>query len=148
MKQIEKFFSHACMYTVFIAIAFYIFSGIVNAKGLSMSFGRFFTIFAFSMIISSMEYIFSVARIHKALQYAIHYVILCAAFIVVFLSIRKSSADFMFNSSVIFAAVVLFSFGYAAFFLALYLLKKIASKIKFEKNSNTPNKSEYKSRFK
>lgn len=147
MKQLEKFFSHACMYTVFISIAFYIFSDMVNTKGLSMSFGRFLTIFAFSMMISSMEYIFSVTRIPKILKYLIHYLILCIAFNVVFLSIRKSNSDFVFNSSTIFAAIVLFSFGYAAFFLFAYLFKKLGAKINFNKSRNASKKDEYKSRF-
>ena len=148
MKQTEKFFSHSCMYTVFITIAFYIFSEIVNTNGLSMTFARFITIFAFSMIVSSMEYIFTVTKLNKFLQYLIHYVVLCAAFNVVFFTIRKTNSDFIFGASTIFAAVVLFTFGYILVILAAMLLKKITSSKKASAVKNEPSKSHYQSRFK
>ena len=148
MKQIEKFFSHACMHTVFITIAFYIFSNAVNQKGLSMTFGRFFTIFAFSMVIASMEYIFSVTKINKAVQYTIHYVTLCIAFNVVFFTIRKASSDFTFGASTVFAAIVLFTFGYAFVILMMRLLKKLLSKTNSAASATTKNTEQYQSRFK
>ncbi len=148
MKQIEKFFSHSCMYTVFITIAFYIFSNAVNQKGLSMTFGRFFTIFAFSMVIASMEYIFYVTKLNKVLQYMIHYVTLCIAFNVVFFTIRKASSDFTFGASTVFAAIVLFTFGYVFIVLIIGLLKKLFSKTNSAASSTAKNAEQYQSRFK
>lgn len=148
MKQLEKFFSHASMYTVFISMAFYLFSEMVNTTGLSMTFARFFTIFAFSMIISSMEYIFTVAKIPKGLQFVIHYVTLCAAFTIVFFTVRKTSSDFLFSPSTIFAAIVLFSFGYGLFFLALYFIRKLTSDVKKNSEKNENQAPSYTSRFK
>lgn len=147
MKQTEKFFSHACMYTVFISIAFYIFSSFVNAKGLSMTFARFLTVFSFSLVISSMEFVFAIPKIPKAVGYLINYVTLCIAFNVVFFTIRKSNSDFVFDSSTIFAATILFSFGYGFVILMTYVVRKIVSGINLKKNKvATP--TEYKSRFK
>ena len=148
MKQFEKFFSHACMYTVPITMAFYLFSNMVNEKGLSMTFARFFTIFAFSLLISSMEYIFSVTSIPKPVQYLLHYLVLCIAFNVVFFTIRKTASDFVFSAATVFSAVVLFSFAYGIFFLAVFLLRKATDKIKPKSKKNSPKTSEYKSRFK
>lgn len=148
MKQIEKFLSHTCIYTVFISIAFYIFSNAFNEKGLSMTFGRFLTIFAFSMIVGSMEYIFTFTRIPKFLQYALHYVTLAVAFTVVFFTIRKTSSDFVFTSSTIFASVVLFTFGYAFVFLIMFLMKKLGSKSKKNVESESKSSPTYTPRFK
>ena len=140
MKQIEKFISHACMYTVFISMAFYIFSNFVNAKGLSMTFSRFITIFAFSMVTSSMEFIFSVTKFPTAIRYLINYVTLCAAFNVVFFTIRKASTDFVFSASTIFAATILFSFGYVIVISFVALIRKSANKIQTNsKKKSTPS---------
>ena len=148
MKQTEKFISHTCIYTVFISIAFYIFSSMVNQKGLSMTFGRFFTIFAFSMVMASMEYVFTIAKINKALQYAIHYLTLCAAFNVVFFTIRKANSDFVFGASTVFAAVVLFTFGYVLVVLTMCLLKKLLLKATPTDSKPTKATEQYQSRFK
>lgn len=148
MKQTEKFFSHACMYAVFITIAFYIFSNAFSAAGLSMTFTRFLTIFAFSMIISSMEYIFTVTKINKFLQYLINYVVLCIAFNVVFFSIRKTSADYIFGASTIFAAIVLFTFGYAFVILGSIALRSVLAKSQKSSRNNAKSAPDYQSRFK
>ena len=147
MKQTEKFFSHTCMYTVFIAISFYIFSDFVNSKGLSMTFGRFFTIFAFSMVISSMEFVFSITKFPTAVKYLIHYLVLCAAFNVVFFTVRKANTDFVFSAATVFAATVLFSFGYLIIIgcsaLTRSMLKETKTKAKKKHEPST-----YKKRFK
>ena len=147
MKQTEKFISHACMYTVFISIAFYIFSNAVNAKGLSMTFGRFITVFAFSMVISSMEFVFSVTKFPAAVRYLINYVTLCVAFNVVFFTIRKADSDFTFSASTVFAATILFTFGYAFVVCCIALIRKLVKKtLASTKKKSTP--STYESRFK
>ena len=147
MKQTEKFISHACMYTVFISIAFYIFSNFVNSKGLSMTFSRFITILAFSMVTSSMEFVFSVTKFPTAVKYLIHYATLCVAFNVVFFTIRKASTDFVFSASTVFAATILFTFGYAFVILSSIFVRKLIGKSEKEaKKKSAP--SSYTPRFK
>ena len=147
MKQTEKFISHACIYTVFISIAFYMFSNAVNTKGLSMTFGRFITIFAFSMVISSMEFVFSVKKFPAAVRYLINYVTLCVAFNVVFFTIRKADSDFTFSASTVFAATILFSFGYVFVICCAALTRKFVKKAQANTNKKT-TPSTYQSRFK
>ena len=147
MKQTEKFISHACIYTVFISMAFYLFSNFVNAKGLSMTFSRFITIFAFSMVTSSMEFIFSVTKFPTFVRYLINYATLCVAFNVVFFTIRKASTDFVFSASTVFAATVLFTFGYTFVIAFITLIRKFIDKSQADsKKSN--DSSRYTPRFK
>ena len=147
MKQTEKFISHACMYTVFISIAFYIFSNFVNSKGLSMTFSIFITILAFSMVTSSMEFVFSVTKFPTAVKYLVQYATLCVAFNVVFFTIRKASTDFVFSASTVFAATILFTFGYAFVILSSIFVRKLIGKSEKEaKKKSAP--SSYTPRFK
>ena len=148
MNQTERFLSHACMYTVFITIAFYIFSSAFTAAGLVMTFMRFLTIFAFSMIISSMEYVFTLTKINKFVQYLINYVVLCTAFNVVFFTIRRTNTDYVFSASTIFAAIVLFTFGYAFVVFGMIGLRSLTSKKQKKTSGDSKNSPEYQSRFK
>jgi hypothetical protein len=119
----------------------------VNSKGLSMTFSRFITILAFSMVTSSMEFVFSVTKFPTAVKYLIHYATLCVAFNVVFFTIRKASTDFVFSASTVFAATILFTFGYAFVILSSIFVRKLIGKSEKEaKKKSAP--SSYTPRFK
>ena len=145
MKQLEKFFSHTCIYTVLISMTWY---GILStAKATGISLLSYFLIFSFSLILSSMEYVFTLKRVNKFLQYVIHYIVLCVAFNVIFIALRKSDSDYEFKPSMIFAAIFLFSVIYAVISIIVLLVKK--SKAGVSKKSDQASKpSSYKSRFK
>lgn len=145
MKQLEKFISHACIYTVFISLVWCSFSSVVNMSGISLS--SYLLILSFSLILSSAEHIFSLDRLHKVLQYLLHYTVLCIAFNVIFVALRKSDPDYEFKPSMIFAAIFLFSVIYGAFFFALVFIKK-ATKSGSKKDSLDAKSNAYKSRFK
>ena len=145
MKQLEKFFSHASIYTVLISLVWCSFSSMVKMSGISLS--SYLLILSFSLILSSAEYIFTLNKINKVLQYLIHYTVLCVAFNVIFVSLRKSDPDYEFKASMVFAAIFLFSVLYAVFFLVFFFINK--SKKKNQKKKTPPSKANaYKSRFK
>lgn len=112
MKPIEKFLYHAAAYTVVISALFFIFAKISNIDQLSMSFSRYFTILALSLVISGAEFIFTFDRIPRYLQHIIHYSVSAVSFTVIFLTVRNSSGEFEFRASTIFAALIVFSFVY------------------------------------
>jgi len=145
MKQLGKFISHACIYTVLFSLIFCSFSGVVKRTGISLS--SYLLILSFSLILSSMEYIFTVKKIPTLLQYVIHYVTLCTAFNIIFVALRKSDPDYEFRASMIFAAIFLFSVIYAVILLAVYLIHKSQKTVSKKKKGNA-NASSYKSRFK
>ena len=145
MKQLEKFISHACIYTVLLSLIWCSFSSMVKMSGISLS--SYLLILSFSLILSSAEYIFSLDGLHKVLQYVLHYTVLCIAFNVIFVALRKSDPDYEFKASMIFAAIFLFSVIYGVFFSLLFLINK-AAKTGEKKKTSDAKSGAYKARFK
>lgn len=148
MKNIEKFLYHAAAYTVAISFLFFIFARIAGIDELSVSFGRYMLIFAFSLIISGSEFIFSLNKIPSALKYVIHYAVLCIGFFFVFLSVQSSSGSSEFTPATVFAGIVLFSFLYFLILLAVFLVKKVKSKAKAKEEPKQKNSKVYTPKFK
>ncbi len=145
MKQLEKFFSHTCIYTVLISLMWCSFSSMVKTSGISLS--SYLLILSFSLILSSAEYIFVFDKINKALQYLLHYTVLCIAFNVIFVALRKSDPDYEFKASMIFAAIFLFTVLYAVFFFIFFFINK-SKKQQQKKKSPSAKSTSYKARFK
>ncbi len=118
MNNTEKFIYHSCAYTVGISTVFFIFARLMKIDELSISFLRYFTIFAFSLVLSGSEFLFSIDKLPKYLRHILHYLILCVTFFVVFLTVQKSSGEYQFRVTTVFAAIFIFS----AFYLIITLI--------------------------
>lgn len=146
MKNIEKFLYHSTAYTVVISLMFFLFAKLSHLESLEISFGRYFLIFAFSLVISASEYIFVVKKIPVIFQYLIHYAVLCISFFFVFMSVRDSSGISEFSAATVFASVIIFSAVYFLILGCVILYKKTISKTRTKKQKPA-TKNEYKSRF-
>ena len=145
MKEIKNFLYRASFYTVIVSMVFFLFARIMGINELSMSFVRYLTVFAFSLVISASEYIFTIKKISKILKYAIHYAVLCISFSVVFLSVKSSSGGAEFKASTVFASIVLFSFVYFTVIAICALVKKKSNK---KSIADDYDKKKYTPRFK
>ena len=112
MKPLEKYLYHAAVYTVSISLLFFIFARLMRIEELSISFSRYFTIFALSLVISGAEFILTLEKMPRVLRHIIHYLILATSFAVVFLTTRTSTGEFQFRAATVFAALIIFSFIY------------------------------------
>ena len=112
MKPLEKYLYHAAVYTVSISLLFFIFARLMRIEELSISFSRYFTIFALSLVISGAEFILTLEKMPRVLRHIIHYLILATSFAVVFLTTRTSAGEFQFRAATVFAALIIFSFIY------------------------------------
>ena len=148
MSNKEKFIYHSATYTVVISILFFLFARIMKIDELSISFLRYFTIFAFSLVLSGSEFIFSINKLSGVFKHIIHYVTLCIAFFVIFLTVQNSSGEYQFRISTIFAAVIIFS----VFYLVITILYLFVFKARKNKPIATTKKEKkdtsYKPRFK
>ena len=147
MKPLEKFLYHASAYAVSISILFFIFGRALNINELSITFLRYFTIIAFSLVLSSSEYIFSIKKLNGLVLHMMHYAIVCSAFVVVFLTVRNSDGKYSFSPAGIFAAIVLFSIFYVMATVTVLTIKSKASKNISKKDKKQGKKINYKSRF-
>lgn len=130
MKFFSRFLYHTSAYTVIITMLFFAFAKLSGLEATpSVTFGRYFLIFAFSMLISAAEYIFGIDSLPRYAKFAVHYLVLAIAFFFIFLTVRSASETFVFNAATIFASLIVFSFLYFAA-LGLFLLFK---------NALTPN---------
>ena len=153
MKFYEKLLYHAAAYSVAVSILFFSFASIMSVQDLSLSFGRFMVIVAFGLVLSTAEFIFTVKKIPRWLQYIIHYLILAIAFFAIFLSIRRSDGAFEFTAATAFAAVIIFTVFYFIGVGILYAFKKAlcADGVKShnkEARENANKKQNYTSKFK
>ena len=148
MKQTEKFLYHTAAYTMVISLLFFLFGKVLSINELSMSFSRYFTLIAFSLVLSGAEFVFTIDKLNKLLQHIIHYVVMCIAFAVVFLTVRNSDGKYTFNAASVFAAIVLFSVFYVLITFLVMLAKGKLSNIRKSKRIKNGEKSTYSPRFK
>ncbi len=145
MNNITKFLYRGCAYTVAISMLFFLFARILNINELHLSFSRYFIIFAFGLIVSASEFIFTIKKISTILQYAIHYLVLSIAFFCVFLTVQTSSGSYEFSVSSIFASLAIFSFFY---FIILGFIVLVKRKLSVKKTStSTKSKNEEKTTY-
>ena len=148
MKPIEKFLYHASAYAVSISILFFIFGRALNISELSITFLRYFTIIAFSLVLSASEYVFSIKKLNKLVLHLIHYTVVCFAFAIVFLTVRSSDGKYSFTPASIFAAVALFSIFYLlATATVLTAKSKLSRSVSKKEKKQEKRRNNYKSRF-
>lgn len=146
MKLLEKFFYHACAYTVAISVLFFIFAAFTDLESISISIGRYFLIVAFGFFISGAEFIFS-TKLHTLIKYAIHFVSLFIAFFFIFIGIGTASNGF--GAPFVFSAIIIFSIIYFIIFLCIFLAKRVAMRVSSAEAKKAEVKKEnYQPRFK
>lgn len=125
MQRIKKMLYSATAYTVLFVSFFYIFALAANLESTSISVGRFFLIFAFSIICSTAELIYELLSFKKWIRVLIHYAILLLAFCIIFIS-----GDFftLKGWASVFVATVLFTALYFVFAGTFYLIRKTVDK--------------------
>lgn len=121
MKKIENLLLKACGYTLLTTLLFYIAALLGEFTKPAIDFPTFALIFVFGIIISAASMILYVKTMHTALKILIHYVILFIAFFVIFLLAGKLTLG---GPSVVFAAIVIFTFLYALIFAAVYFIRR------------------------
>ena len=148
MNNTEKFIYHACAYTVGVSIVFFIFARLMKIVELSISFLRYFTIFAFSLVLSGSEFLFTIEKLPKYLRHILHYLILCIAFFVVFLTVQKSSGEYQFRVDTVFAAIFIFSAFYVIATLIYLFVAKSSKKTAKDAKAQEKTSNAYKPKFK
>jgi len=146
MKLLEKFFYHACAYTVAISVLFFIFAAFTDLESISISIGRYFLIVAFGFFISGAEFIFS-TKLHTIIKYSIHFISLFIAFFFIFVGIGTASNGF--SAPFVFSAVIIFTLIYFIIFLCVFLAKRVAKRVSSTEAKKTEAaKESYQPRFK
>lgn len=145
--KIEKFVYHTCAYSVIISVIFYIFAMLSGIQGLTMSFGRFALIIAFSAITTLAESLLYIKKVKKPIAIFLHFISLFVAFFVVFIAVNNKG----FMPSFIFSSLAIFTIIYVLILLSSMLLRKIklkqnSKKINLSNNNvtNTNNKIDQK----
>ena len=110
MKKIENLLLQAAGYTVIILCLFFLFTATSDFTEAAITFSRFATILAFGIVISVAGSILKIESIKKWIRILIHYSVLLVAFIVVFVITGNLTSG---GTSMIFSALVIFSFFYA-----------------------------------
>ena len=145
MKYFSRFLYHATAYTVTVTMLFFAFAKLMGVESTpSVTFGRYALIFAFGLVLSASEYIFSIDKLSRVLKYILHYAVLAIAFFFVFLTVRKDSDTFIFNASVIFASLIVFTAFYLLGLGLILLFKGIIT----ERNDEQKTKSKTKHKSK
>ena len=146
MKRIERYLLDSCALTVLILSLIYILSIFSESQTTpAVHIGRYFTILLFSFLTVGANHLFSVPKIPKLLAFAIHYTVLLAAFMLVFVDLNGITAPMVFISIALFTVfyAVIFSIAIGTKKLCSYLDKSIK-----KKEDKAPKKEEYKPRYK
>lgn len=148
MKTIENILLKACGYTLLILTFFYLFGLIGDVGAALIGFTTFMTIALFGLLISLAELAFQIKRIHIVFRVLIHYIVLLAAFNVVFISSGNISAK---TAGEVFTAIVIFTVFYAIMFGLVYIVRRFIAKSdklidnkKAKINDENHKKNEYK----
>lgn len=127
MKKIEKFLYHSAAYTVIISALFFLFAKAFSLADTSMSFGRYFLILMFGVIISASEFIFTIDRIPLPVKYLVHFVCLFLTFFLVFMNVKNADGASHFSATFVFSALAIFTVLYVIILLLSKLVKKFAA---------------------
>ena len=146
MTPTKKFLYHTAAYTVVTSFLFLIFAKAVGVSELYLSFSRYITILALSMVTAATESIFTLNKIPRACRFIIHYAVLAVAFFFIFLSIRSSDGTYQFNTTSIFASLVIFSVFYFLILGSVMLYKKLSKRENGKAPTETKTKP-YTSKF-
>jgi len=152
MKRIENILLKACGYTVFFLLLFYVFGAVSKYTDQYIDIKTFLIILLFGFIISVAGFILTIEKIKIPLRILIHYVALFIAFYAVFIISGNLKTG---GASVVFSAIVIFTFLYAIVFAAVFFVRKAVKKAdaainkKIAKNAQTDlPKAKYKSLYK
>lgn len=128
MKILGRFLYHTAAYTTVVTALFFAFAKLMGvASNPAITFGRYALVFAFGLILSASEFVFSIPKLPKYAKYIIHYVALTVTFSVIFLTVRSSSGGYAFDAATVFAAVIIFSLFYAIGLPLVLLMKRALS---------------------
>ena len=146
MKRIEKYLLNSCALTVLVLSLIYIFA-IISSPEITpaVQIGRYFTILLFSFLTVGASYLFSVPKIPKLLVFAIHYLVVLIAFMLIFIDLKEITAPKAFIS------VAIFTIFYTLLFAIVIGIKKLCSrldKLIKKKTREAPKKEAYKPRYK
>lgn len=149
MKSLQKLLYHSAAYTVAISMIFFVFAAAVGISELSLTFKKYIVIFLFGLMCSAAEFLFSLKKVPRPIQYLIHYVALAISYFVIFLTVRNSDGKYEFSPASVFAALIIFSCFYALIMGAIVISKRQSSKSsKARKQKDEKGEKEkYKSRF-
>lgn len=137
MKKIENLLLKACGYSLIILTLFFAVAALGNFTSAAIDFPTFLLIFVFGIIISTASMILYVQALKPIFRVMIHYAILLISFSVIFILAGKLGNG---GASVIFSAIVIFTFLYAVIFAVTYLIRraiKSADKALDKKNSSS-----------
>lgn len=144
MKRLERTLLAGCGYTVLILTLFYAFAAVSKFTSAAITFPTYLLIAGFGFIISFAELMYNSLQLKNWIRGLIHYGVLLTAFIAIFIISGNIKSG---RASAIFAAIILFTMLYFAFWGVTSLIKKTvnyaddrlgsrAPKIKAEKPKN------------
>ena len=147
MEKIKRIALNSCAFAVLISVLFFAFAKISGLSEVKIDFLHFFIILLFGIVIAVANTVFELPKIHIALKFLIHYVVLLISFYIVFINFGNVSAS---GPAVIFTTVIVFSIFYVFFAVIIWLIKKIFG-IKISANnsktSSKDSKETYKPRY-
>ena len=141
MKRLEKLLLSGCGYTVLILSLFYLFALFDSYTQAYINFPTFLLIFLFGILVSLAGMILKIDRIKMPLRLLIHYATLLITFCVVFIFTGNLSAG---GGSIVFSAIVIFTFLYVILALIVYLVLKFIRKADLKMDSLVGSKKESK----
>ena len=121
MKRLEKTLLAGCGYTVLILTLFYAFAAISEFTSAAITLPRYLLIVSFGFIIALAELMYKSLNLKNWLRGLIHYGVLLTAFIAIFIVSGNIKSG---RASAVFAAIVIFTMLYFAFWGVIHLIKK------------------------
>lgn len=139
MKKIEGFILKSCGYTVLLLIILYIFLTAMSLTDSGVPVGRFLLMLGYGCLISAAELVYKALEIRKALKVLIHYSMLLAGFMVVYLTIRGVTGNI---AASILVAIAIFTLLYALILGAVIGIKRLVGKAdsELERRPDRPKK--------
>lgn len=120
MKKIENLLLKACGYTLLILVLFYVVAMIGKLSAAAIDFPTFALIFVFGVIISAANLVLY-TKLKTVFKVLIHYAVLLISFSIIFILAGKLNTG---GSSVIFTAIVVFTFLYGVIFAIAYFVRR------------------------
>jgi hypothetical protein len=148
MKSIKSFIFEGCAYTVILCFFLYFFLAITGVGASGVPFLKFLLVFAYGFLIPLAGIIRNAFKANPIPSFILHYAILLAGFIAVYMLNASSSAALAGN---VFVAIFIFSFIYAAYYGIKTVIRHIRGKQtkprKKAKKENKPKEDTYTPRF-
>ena len=125
MKRIEEYILKSCGYTVLLLLLLYAILAAIGVADSAIPFDRFAVLTGYGFLITGTEVLYKSLTMRTAVKVLIHYSILLAGFMLVYLVIRGLSGNV---ASVIFVAVAIFTLLYALLLGAVIAIKRLLGK--------------------